>query len=319
MITIGIDPHKTSLTAVAIGPSAEPAATMRMPVTAATAERLQEWASQWPQRQWAVEGASGLGRGLAQALAAAGEYVVDVPAQLAARARVLNSGHARKTDAIDATSVAVVAVHHPRLRQVQPEGHNVILRLLSDRRDELAEERTRTVNRLHALLRELVPGGAKRNLTTHEAATVLRQVRPLTTVDEQRKALARDLLADLRRLDRAIAGNTEQLQAAVADSGTSLTEMHGVGPVLAAKILVIPAIFIASRLATISRATAAPPRSRPPAENTGGTGSPAPATGSSTVPCTSLPSVRSALQARVRTTTSRNSPKTRHQPKHDEH
>lgn len=134
-ITIGIDPHKTSLTAVAIGPSAEPATTIWMPVTAA-AERLREWASQWPQRQWAIEGASGLGRGLAQALAAAGEYVVDVPAQLAARARVLNSGHARKTDAIDATSVALVAMHHPRLRQVQPEGHNVVLRLLSDCRDD---------------------------------------------------------------------------------------------------------------------------------------------------------------------------------------
>ena len=61
------------------------------------------------QRRWAVEGAEGLGRGVAQGLAAAGEQVVDVPAQLAARARLLNSGHARKTDALDAASVAAVA------------------------------------------------------------------------------------------------------------------------------------------------------------------------------------------------------------------
>ncbi|MDQ3764098.1 MAG: hypothetical protein M3460_21645 [Actinomycetota bacterium] len=50
------------------------------------------------QRRWAVEGAKGLGRGVAQGLATAGEQVVDVPAQLAARARLLDSGHARKTD-----------------------------------------------------------------------------------------------------------------------------------------------------------------------------------------------------------------------------
>jgi hypothetical protein len=57
--------------------------------------------ARWPQRRWAVEGAEGLGRGVAQGLAGSGEQVVDVPAQLAARARLLNSGHARKTDALD--------------------------------------------------------------------------------------------------------------------------------------------------------------------------------------------------------------------------
>ncbi len=57
-----------------------------------------------------------------------------VPAQLAARARLLNSGHARKTDALDAASVTAVAVHHPRLRLVRAEDHSVGLRLLSDRR-----------------------------------------------------------------------------------------------------------------------------------------------------------------------------------------
>jgi transposase len=113
-------------------------------------------------------------------LAAAAEQVVDVPAQLAARVRLLNSGHARKTDALDAASVAAVAVHHSRLRLVRAEGHSVGLRLLSDRRDDLAEERTRTVNRLHALLRDLIAGGAKRNLTAPQAAGLLRTVRPMT-------------------------------------------------------------------------------------------------------------------------------------------
>ena len=109
MITIGIDPHKSSLTAVALQPSGEIAATIRLEVNSDTVDRLLAWAIRWTQRQWAVEGAAGLGRGVAQGLAGAGEPVLDVPAQLAARARLLNTGHARKTDPIDAAAVAMVA------------------------------------------------------------------------------------------------------------------------------------------------------------------------------------------------------------------
>ena len=237
MITIGIDPHKRSLTAVAVDSTGESVAEIRVAVTATTVGQLQQWAARWPRRRWAVEGAEGLGRRVAQGLASAGEQVVDVPAQLAARARLLNSGHARKTDALDAASVAAVALHHPRLRLVRAEDHSVGLRLLSDRRDDLTEERTRTANRLHALLRDLIAGGAKRNLTATHAASLLRTVRPMTQADAHRKALAQDLVADLRRLDRALVANAAQIQTAVAASGTTLTGIHGIGPVLAAKIL----------------------------------------------------------------------------------
>ena len=65
MITIGIDPHKSSLTAVALRPSGEAAATIRLAVSGDTVARLRAWAGQWDQRQWAVEGAAGLGRGVA--------------------------------------------------------------------------------------------------------------------------------------------------------------------------------------------------------------------------------------------------------------
>ena len=161
MITIGIDPHKSSLTAVALQPSGEVSATIRLEVNRDTVARLRAWARQWSQRQWAVEGAAGLGRGVAQGLAAADECVVDVPAQLAARARLLNTGHARKTDPIDAAAVATVAQHHRRLHPVRAEDDSLVLRLLSERRDDLAGERTRTANRLHALLRDLIPGGGQ--------------------------------------------------------------------------------------------------------------------------------------------------------------
>src|SRR3954447_5108854 len=237
VITIGIDPHKSSLTAVALQPSGEVSATIRLEVNRDTVARLQAWAQQWPHREWAVEGAAGLGRGVAQGLAAADEPVVDVPAQLAARARLLNTGHARKSDPIDAAAVAMVAQHHQRLHPVRAEDDSLVLRLLSERRDDLAAERTRTANRLHALLRDLIPGGAKRNLTADQAAGLLRGVHPVTAVDTQRKQLSRELVADLRRLDAALGRNSEDIAAAVIASGTSMTQIHGVGPVLAAKII----------------------------------------------------------------------------------
>ena len=61
MITIGIDPHKSSLTAVAVDSAREPVATIRIAVTATTVRQLQDWAVRWPQRRWAVEGAGRAG------------------------------------------------------------------------------------------------------------------------------------------------------------------------------------------------------------------------------------------------------------------
>src|SRR4051794_19155803 len=56
-------------------------------------------ASPFEPRLWAIEGATGHGALLAQQLVASGETVVDVPAALSARARLLHSGRKDKTDA----------------------------------------------------------------------------------------------------------------------------------------------------------------------------------------------------------------------------
>jgi len=124
-------------------------------------------ARQFERRSWAVEGCNGIGRHVAQRLVADGETVVDVPAKLAARARLFDTGNGRKTDPADAHSVAVVALRTRSLMQVRVDDELVALRLLADRRDELGRSRTQTVNRLHRLLLELVPGGAKRFQTLH--------------------------------------------------------------------------------------------------------------------------------------------------------
>ncbi len=237
MITIGIDPHKSSHTAVALDPAGRAVGELRVPATKTTLERLLRWAERWPERIWAVEGAADLGHLLAQRLVASEETVLDVPATLAARARLLARGHGRKTDGIDAASVARVAQSQPDLRRVGPEDHSMVLRLLADRRDELTQERRRVVNRLHRLLRDLLPGGAPTELSTEAAARLLNRIRPKTTVDLDRKVMARALVADLRRTDRALVENRARCAAAVAASGTTLTTVFGISDVLAAKIL----------------------------------------------------------------------------------
>jgi transposase len=162
---------------------------------------------------------------------------LDVPAKLAARVRLRSAGHGRKSDAHDAVSVAVAALGARRLGEVRIDDHATILRLLSDRRDFLVRQRTRTLNRLHVLLCDLLPSGAKRNLDADTAAGLLRRLRPATAPARTRRQLAVDLVADLRTLDRRIVAVEERLRQAVSRSATSLIELFGVGPILAAKLL----------------------------------------------------------------------------------
>ena len=170
-------------------------------------------------------------------LAAAGENVVDVPATLAARARLLDTGGTRKTDVADAASVAHAAMRRPRLRPVVAENDHTRLRLLSERRDDLARERVRLLNRLHVLLRDLIPGGAALDLTADKAATLLRTARPVTPSDTCRRDLARELIADLRHLDRRLTANQAQTKQVLAETHSSITNMRGVGHLIAAKVL----------------------------------------------------------------------------------
>jgi transposase len=239
MITIGIDPHKNSLTAVAVEPSSQSHPPLRVVVDKNTSASLLAWAKQWPDRQWAVEGATGLGRGIAQQLVTAGEMVIDVPAKLAARARLLGSGNARKTDVTDAISVAAVAQHNRRLNRVQPEDHTTIMRLLTERRDDLVAEHTRGINHLHVLLRDLHPGGAEVRLDSTQASALLAKIRPATPADRQRKQIARDVVRDLKRHEASIKELDNELRAAVSASRTTLPQIQGIGFLTAAKILAL--------------------------------------------------------------------------------
>jgi transposase len=236
-VTIGVDPHKASHTAAALDERGQLLDRQRVPATSDGYQALRAWAKRWPQRCWAVEGAHGVGRPVAQQLVADGERVVDVPAKLAARVRVLSVGHGRKTDPVDAVSVAVAAQGAPGLRQVAVEDQAVVLHLLTNRREDLVRVRTQTLNRLHRLLCDLVPAGAGRNLSANGAAALLGQACPTGAAAITRHQLATDLISDVRDLDRRIASVEERIKTAVAQSKTTLVELFGVGPVLAAKLL----------------------------------------------------------------------------------
>lgn len=155
----------------------------------------------WPNRVWAIEGANGAGRPLAQRLIAAGERVVGVPAKLAARVRLFDTGHNRKTDAVDAHSIAMVAIRTPGLREVVPDDELEVLRMLADRRDELARHRVQIVSRLRRLLVELIPGHHKRDLSAVQAKGLLAIVRPRDPAGKTRRRMAVEEIADLVAVD----------------------------------------------------------------------------------------------------------------------
>jgi transposase len=166
--------------------------------------------------------------------------VLDVPAKLSARARVFSTGQGRKTDATDAHAIAVVALRTRSLRPVRPDDRTVALRLFADRRDELGAARTLTINRLHRLHRllvEQVPGGAKKALTARQARALLDAVPAGDVVAETRRLLAVELVDELEAIDARIKTAKKQLAALVVETGSGLMGLNGIGPSGAARLL----------------------------------------------------------------------------------
>jgi hypothetical protein len=215
-VTIGVDPHKASHTAAALDGHGKLLSQQRVSATLAGYQQLHRWAGRWPQRCWAVEGAHGIGRALAQRLVGDGEQVLEVPAKLAAQVRVLSVGHGRKSDPDDAVSVAVAARNAVGLRQVEVEDQATVLHLLTKRREDLVAARTQTINPLHRLLIDLVPGGASRNLTANRAAALLAAVTPAGQPAITRWQLATEFVADVRHLEQRIAAVEARIKTAVA-------------------------------------------------------------------------------------------------------
>ncbi|MDJ0952611.1 MAG: IS110 family transposase [Acidimicrobiia bacterium] len=236
-VMIGIDPAKGSHAAAAVNGGEVAVAELEVRATRRQTSELLAWAARFPQRQWAIESANGHGYLLAQQLVTAGEHVVDVPSTLSARVRVLDSTRSQKNDANDARSVAIVALRNPGLRVVTLEDHVAVLRMLAKRHKQLASLKTQAAARLHAVLALLIPGGLGKEMVPRQASALLRRVRPATMVETERKRLAQQHLGEVRRLEKELVASKARLREAVEASGTTLTEIYGVGPVVAGLLI----------------------------------------------------------------------------------
>ena len=237
-VVIGMDPHKRSVTIEVMTAHETVLGGGRYATDQAGFAAMRRYVSQFPEHIWAIEGCAGIGHHVAMRLLAAGEDVVDVPPKLSARTRVFATGQGRKTDATDAHSVALVGTRMAGLRPVVADEQLAVLRILVDRRRSLGDEHTRKISQLHQLLLELIPGGAKKDLSAAQAKALLATVRPRDVLGQTRRRVAAELITDLERIYARKKAANKELTELVKATGTTLLDLHGIGPSGAARLLV---------------------------------------------------------------------------------
>jgi transposase len=237
VVKIAVDPHKRINAVVVVDAAGSVLGRGTFAQSTDGFADLMALARRWRRREWAVEGASGVGKNLAQRLVARGEVVWDVPSKKSSLVRSFSATSGRKSDDVDAYAVALAAVHAAGLQRVRVDERAETLRLLAARRDELVGLRTQAVCRLHRELQILIPGGAKRMLTAPKAKALLASVRPGDEVGKVRKTLAADQLADLVAIDKRLKAINATIKETVADTATTLPQLRGVGPVVTAIVL----------------------------------------------------------------------------------
>jgi transposase len=237
MTMIGIDPHKATHTAVAIDDNEDVLGELTVRASSRQVRRLRDWADGFTKREWAVESANGLGYLIGQQLVATGETVFDVPPMLASRVLVLGSGRSQKNDPNDARSIAIAALRSDRLVTVKPDDHTRVLRLLVKRHRDMARLRAKHASRLHALLLESHPGGIASPISVGKANRLIDRIAVDDEVTRYRVLIVKELVGDIARLDETLAASKRRVTTAVAASGTTLTNIVGIGPICAAIII----------------------------------------------------------------------------------
>ena len=233
----GIDTHTDTLAVAVIDGTGRAVVVRQVPNDPGGFTALAALAVEHRVERLGIEGSTNFGWAAAMHLLEAGVTVVEVPPLLTSRERLSRPGQG-KTDPVDAVSIARITAREENLPAVRPmQGLPADLRVLMDYREQLIEERTATVNRVHTDLGWLHPG-YQRHLPRLTSPAHLRAALALLEEDGSvRAAVTRARVQRLLAIHAELAGLREQITALVAQSGTSLTGIYGIGVFVAARIL----------------------------------------------------------------------------------
>ena len=203
-VVIGMDPHKRSATIEVMSADETIRGGGRFGTDRDGYAAMLRYGRRWPERVWAIEGCAGIGKHIANRLLADGEQVACDPRR-ARRSCRRGPGSsppgraARPTPPTRTRSRWSVPGWRGCGRWSTTDG-SAVLRVLVDRRRSLGEDHTRMVSQLHQLLLELIPGGAKKDLSARQAKALLAKVRPRDAAGSTRRRVAAELIADLERV-----------------------------------------------------------------------------------------------------------------------
>lgn len=241
MITIGIDPHKQSHTAVAVTPLGELLAEITVPAEESGHEELRDWAHGLAAGEgvrFALEDVRNVNGRLERALLEAGVQVVRVPPKLMAEARK-GGRHYGKSDAIDALAIARAALREPEglhVAQADPKAREV--KFLVDHRENLVRERTVLTSRLRWHLHDLDAGlePDARTLVRDHVRRGLAQ-RLARRERSAQVGICRELLARIGEITRRERELTAEIEKLVRAYAPQLLELPGCGTLGAAKLI----------------------------------------------------------------------------------
>jgi transposase len=236
MIVIGLDVHKQSVTAVAVDAAGRPLAEK---VIRVGSDELLEWAAALDaNRLWAVEDCRQLTGWLERQLLGVGEELVRVPPKLTVPER--RAGRTRgKSDPIDALAIARAAIREPALSRPRPDERVYReLKLLVDHRDDLVDQRRRSQQRLRWHLHQLDPTYEVPLRRLDRASQLDRVGRWLARREQELQVrIARELVAIIRQLNRAIGEVDQELEQRTVELAPTLLELPGCATLTAAKLL----------------------------------------------------------------------------------
>lgn len=235
----GVDTHKDTLAVAVIDPGGRPVAVCELPNDGAGFAQLARLAETHQVCRVGIEGSSNFGWPAAMHLLAGGQQVVEVPPLMTCRERRSHPGQG-KTDPVDAVAIAIarITARETGLPPVRPmSGLAAELRVLTDYRDQLVAERTATANRVHTDLGWLRPGYQHQLPKLTSAAQLRAALALLADDDGIRASITRRRLERMLAITSELAGLRTQIADLVAASGTTLTGIYGVGPLVAARIL----------------------------------------------------------------------------------